>query len=226
MGLGRVPGASGRPRELYCSGSSIVLPARPPMPMTYEHDFIPAAAVPRARLPLLQHVVDTYASETSKTAGVWTELRDDQLEFRPHPRSSSVRQILVHQILSRAAVLRRIRRPRRAAGRDAAAAGRRAGGRRLCGAARGAGAGPGWRRWRRRRGLLARRGAVLRCAAAAHLGRSGVACSTPPIIGPRWASALRLLEDRVPPTYGPTADVTWSGADPTTTLDAARRRGA
>ena len=37
---------------------------------------------------------------------------------------------------------------------------------------------------------------------------------------------LRLLEDRVPPTYGPTADVTWAGADPTTTLDAARRRGA
>jgi hypothetical protein len=33
---------------------------------------------------------------------------------------------------------------------------------------------------------------------------------------------LRLLEDRVPPTYGPTADVTWSGASPTTTLDAAR----
>jgi hypothetical protein len=37
---------------------------------------------------------------------------------------------------------------------------------------------------------------------------------------------LRLLEDRVPPTYGPTADVTWTGADPTTTLDAARRTGA
>jgi uncharacterized damage-inducible protein DinB len=37
--------------------------------------------------------------------------------------------------------------------------------------------------------------------------------------------ALRLLEDRVPATYGPTADVTWTGADPTTTLDAARRQG-
>jgi hypothetical protein len=34
---------------------------------------------------------------------------------------------------------------------------------------------------------------------------------------------LRILEDRVPATYGPTADVTWAGADPTTTLDAARR---
>ena len=70
------------------------------MPMHYEHEFIPPAAIPRARLPLLQHVVDTYASETSKTAGVWSELADDQLEFRPHARSSPVRQILVHQLLS------------------------------------------------------------------------------------------------------------------------------
>jgi len=37
---------------------------------------------------------------------------------------------------------------------------------------------------------------------------------------------LRLLEARVPPTYGPTADVSWTGADPTNTLDAARRAGA
>lgn len=34
---------------------------------------------------------------------------------------------------------------------------------------------------------------------------------------------LRLLGNPVPPTYGPSADVTWSGADPTVTLDAARR---
>lgn len=34
---------------------------------------------------------------------------------------------------------------------------------------------------------------------------------------------LRLLEDKVPATYGPRADVTWSGADPTTTPGAARR---
>jgi uncharacterized damage-inducible protein DinB len=34
---------------------------------------------------------------------------------------------------------------------------------------------------------------------------------------------LRLLDRPVPPVYGPTADVTWSGADPTRTVDAARR---
>jgi uncharacterized damage-inducible protein DinB len=35
---------------------------------------------------------------------------------------------------------------------------------------------------------------------------------------------LRLLEKPVSPTYGPTADVTWEGADPTLTVDAAQRK--
>lgn len=33
----------------------------------------------------------------------------------------------------------------------------------------------------------------------------------------------RLLGQPVLPTYGPTADVTWEGADPTTTVEAAAR---
>ena len=36
---------------------------------------------------------------------------------------------------------------------------------------------------------------------------------------------LRLLGKAVPSTYGPTADVTWQGADPTTTVEAAGRSG-
>lgn len=32
---------------------------------------------------------------------------------------------------------------------------------------------------------------------------------------------LRLLNKNVPSTYGPTADVTWKGADPTTNVEAA-----
>src|SRR5262249_23162335 len=35
---------------------------------------------------------------------------------------------------------------------------------------------------------------------------------------------LRLLGRRVPSTYGPTADVSWTGADPTRTADAAGRK--
>jgi hypothetical protein len=34
---------------------------------------------------------------------------------------------------------------------------------------------------------------------------------------------LRLLDRPLPPIYGPTADVSWEGADPTRTVDAARR---
>jgi hypothetical protein len=34
---------------------------------------------------------------------------------------------------------------------------------------------------------------------------------------------LRLLDRPVPSVHGPTADQTWSGADPTTSVDAARR---
>ena len=35
---------------------------------------------------------------------------------------------------------------------------------------------------------------------------------------------LRLLEKPVPAVYGPTADVTWKGADPTRTVEAAGRK--
>jgi hypothetical protein len=35
---------------------------------------------------------------------------------------------------------------------------------------------------------------------------------------------LRLLEKPVSPTYGPTADVTWEGVDPTLTIEAAQRK--
>jgi uncharacterized damage-inducible protein DinB len=35
---------------------------------------------------------------------------------------------------------------------------------------------------------------------------------------------LRLLGKMVPATYGPTADVTWGGADPTHNVDAASRK--
>jgi hypothetical protein len=35
---------------------------------------------------------------------------------------------------------------------------------------------------------------------------------------------LRLLGKPVPPTYGPTADFTWGGADPTQNVDAAMRK--
>jgi uncharacterized damage-inducible protein DinB len=195
------------------------------MPMRYDRDFLPAAAVPRARLPLLQHLVETYASETSKTAGVWSELADAQLDFRPHARSGSVREILVHQLLSErrffAEFIGLAEPPVETLLPTGAAPGVAAYVDRLVALARprlaslADGDEAFWRAevpffdvGRERIWVFWRR--VLHTAH--HRAQVGV--------------ALRLLEDRVPPTYGPTADVTWTGADPTTTLDAARRRGA
>src|ERR1051325_11809923 len=70
------------------------------MPTTYSYSAIPDAAVPRASVPVFQHVLDTYASETNKVASVWLEFSAEELSFRPHPRSSTVEEIFKHQLLS------------------------------------------------------------------------------------------------------------------------------
>src|SRR5215207_1451180 len=70
------------------------------MPMTYSYSAIPDSAVPRASVRVLQHLLDTYASETNKVVSVWLEFSAEQLSFRPHPRSSAVEDILKHQLLS------------------------------------------------------------------------------------------------------------------------------
>jgi uncharacterized damage-inducible protein DinB len=192
------------------------------MPMRYDHEFIAEGDIPRAYVPLLQHLVDTYASETNKLASVWSEIRDDQLEFRPHQRSSSIRQILAHQILSERrffaefigfnepavdSLLPEGDRPPPQAYVQRVVDLARA---RLPGLAQADQAFwvtevPFFDVRRQRLWVFWRR--VLHTAH--HRAQVGI--------------CLRLLEDRVPPTYGPTADVTWTGADPTTTLDAARR---
>lgn len=56
--------------------------------------------VPRAAEPLLQHVLDIYAGETNKTASVWNQFADGDLGYRPHPRSSTAGEVMSHQLLS------------------------------------------------------------------------------------------------------------------------------
>lgn len=70
------------------------------MPMTYPYVAIPDAEVPRASVPVFQHLLDTYASETNKVISVWREYSAADLSFRPHPRSSTVQDIFKHQLLS------------------------------------------------------------------------------------------------------------------------------
>lgn len=70
------------------------------MPLSYAFIAIPDHVIPVASEPLVQHAIDTYASETNKVASVWREFRDDDLGFRPHERASTVGDILKHQLLS------------------------------------------------------------------------------------------------------------------------------
>jgi uncharacterized damage-inducible protein DinB len=195
------------------------------MAMQYAREFIPERVLPVARAPLLQHLVEIYASETNKTAAVWSELGDGQLDFRPHARSSSVREILAHQLLSERRFFAEFIGFAETA----------------VDALLPAGEAPGAEAYIERLVMLARpRLAALAASDEAFwLGEVLFFDVRRQRIWVFWRRVLhtahhraqlgvylRLLEDRVPPTYGPTADATWAGADPTTTLDAARRQGA
>jgi uncharacterized damage-inducible protein DinB len=68
--------------------------------MRHDWTAIPDADVPVAASPLFQHVVDTYASETNKTASMWRAVPEDLLDFCPHTKCNPIRTILVHQLLS------------------------------------------------------------------------------------------------------------------------------
>ena len=191
--------------------------------MEYSQEFIPEHQIPRASSPIFQHLVVTYGSEANKLASVWSALPDDQLEFRPHPRSCSIRQILVHQILSERRFFAEFIGLNEPPVESLLPAGKT----------------PGVRDYVERLITLARNRLEPLAAADESFWLTEV-----PFFDVRrqriWVfwrrvlhtahhraqvgDSLRLLELHVPATYGPTADVTWSGADPTTTLDAARRR--
>ncbi len=193
--------------------------------MEYALVHIAEPDIPRAAEPLFQHLLDTYASETNKTASVWTELRDDQLEFRAHKKSSTIREILVHQLLSERRFFAEfigLAEP-------------------VVAELLPAGDAPGVAAYVDRYVDLARP----RLHALAPRDQAFWRTEVPFFDTSReriwvfWRRVLhtahhraqvgiclRLLEDRVPATYGPTADVTWQGADPTRTTEAAARGSA
>lgn len=190
------------------------------MAASYPSHVIDAREIPRADNPADQHLLDTYASEINKTASVWRGFEDSTLAFRPHARSTSVGDIFKHELLSgRPFFGEFLGLPEPDAGAvlpdpltvDASVA-------RLADLARPrlehlAHRSRGW--WdeavrffdveRPRIWIFWRR--VLHTAH--HRTQLTV--------------YLRLLDRPVPPIYGPTADVSWTGADPTRTVDAARR---
>jgi uncharacterized damage-inducible protein DinB len=189
--------------------------------MNYEHTAIPPDEVPRALMPEFQHMLDIYASETNKVISVWCGFNEVDLDFRPHPRSSSVQQILEHQLLSErrffgeflgsmepppAGVLpadrspagfisrmEQLARPRLAflAGKDAS-----------------------WWLAETRFFDTSRSRIWIFWRRVLHTAHHRTQLTV----------YLRLLDKPVVATYGPTADVTWAGADPTVNADAAGRK--
>jgi len=188
--------------------------------MDYEFSAISDAQVPRAREPIFQHMLDTYASETNKVISVWGGFADGDLPFKPHEKSSAVLDIMKHQLLSErrffaeflglpeveaAAVLPTelsVSRMRERMFQLALP----------------------------RLGYLAERDAEWWVTIVPFFD------TRQQRIWVFWRRVLhtshhrtqltvylRFLNKTVPATYGPTADVTWKGADPTLTVDAAGR---
>ena len=189
--------------------------------MRYEDTAIKDDDVPVASSRIFQHLVKTYASEVNKLNSVWHEFTEDNLAFKPHPRSSSVKEIIEHELLSERRffgeflglpevpaneVLPQERTPRAYAARMVELSRPR-----LQFLATQT---EDW--WlavvpffdveRERIWILWRR--VLHTAH--HRAQLGV--------------YLRMLDKTVPSIYGPTADVRWEGADPTSTVAAASRK--
>ena len=189
--------------------------------MEYEDSVINDVDVPIASTRMFQHLVKTYASEVNKLNSVWREFSADDLGFKPHPRSSSVGEILEHELLSERRffgeflglpevpakeVLPADRTPEAYAARMVELSRER-----LPFLARQS---EDW--WlevvpffdveRERIWIFWRR--VLHTAH--HRAQLGV--------------YLRLLNKKVPSVYGPTADVRWEGADPTRSVAAASRK--
>jgi uncharacterized damage-inducible protein DinB len=190
-------------------------------PMRYPFTAIPDERIPRASEAAFQHMLDTYASETNKVVSVWREFRDEDLAFRPHARSTTVGDILKHQLLSErrffgefigspepapADVLPSQLTVTTAIDRLSQLVAARlpflAEQRKEWWLARV----PFFEVERERVWIFWRR--VLHTAH--HRTQLSV--------------YLRMMDRSVPPTYGPTADVKWDGADPTNSVSAAGRK--
>ena len=189
--------------------------------MQYPFTAITEDVVPRAQDRLFQHVLDTYASEINKVISTWRVFADKDLPFHPHPKSSAVEEIMKHELLSQ---------------------------RRFFAEFLGTAEPPGAKvlpdptsvaaYWQRLHDL-----ALPRLAFLANQKQDWWLEEVPFFDTRReriwifWRRVLhtahhraqltvylRLLGYDVPAIYGPTADVSWTGADPTQTVEAAERR--
>lgn len=189
--------------------------------MNQSYPAILDSEIPGAANPLFQHLLDTYTSETNKIISVWRRFSQDELNFRPHPKSSTVGDILKHQLLSERRFFGEfVGTPEPDAPEVLPAPQDLAG-------------------YIRRMEELARPRLAFFARQSADWWMEDV-----PFFGltrqriwvfwrrvlhschhrAQLATYLRFLNKDVPSVYGPTADETWDGADPTTSVEAAGRK--
>jgi uncharacterized damage-inducible protein DinB len=192
------------------------------MPMQYEYTAIPEVQIPRATDPVFQHLLDTYASETNKVVSLWRQFASEDMGFKPADKSSTVLEIMKHQLLSERRFFAEFiglgGEPEAAAllPQDLTAEGF----------------------WWRNQELCAPR--LMRMADRDQkwwlevvpffdVQRERIWVFWRRILHTthhrtQLSVYLRLLGKPVPSSYGPTADVTWKGADPTRSVEAAGRK--
>jgi uncharacterized damage-inducible protein DinB len=188
--------------------------------MQYPRIEIPDSSIPRVADPVFQHLAETYASETNKTASVWRMFTGVDLDWRPHPRSSSVAEILKHQLLSERRFFGEFLGSPEPAGAEIlpAMTSIEAFTARLVQLAEPRLAwiaGNDRERWLQRVRFfdVERERIWIFWRRILHTAHHRTQLTV----------YLRLLNRTVPATYGPTADITWSGADPTLTVEASGR---
>jgi len=188
--------------------------------MTYERSDIASSEIPQAAVATFQHAVEIYAGETNKTASVWRVFEDHDLPWRPHPRSSTIAEIMRHQLLSERRFFSEFLGHAEPPAREIVPAAENVEllSARLVELARN------------RLGWLAGQseGDWLRTAPFFDVQRERIWIFWRRVLHTahhrtQLTVYARILDKAVPPTYGPTADVSWAGADPTVTAEAAER---
>jgi uncharacterized damage-inducible protein DinB len=188
--------------------------------MRYARADITPAETPQSPLAAFQHVIDVYASETNKSASVWRIFDIADMLWRPHPLSSTVAEIMRHQLLSERRFFSEFLGHNEPAAAQIVPSGEAPGplADRLVQLARPRLewlAGLNEEEWLRQMPFfdVQRERIWIFWRRVLHTAHHRTQLTV----------YARLLNKPVPATYGPTADVTWSGADPTLTVDAAER---
>jgi uncharacterized damage-inducible protein DinB len=193
--------------------------------MRYDFTAIPDTEIPRAIDPAFQHLLQTYVSEANKTASMWRAVPDGLLEFKPHEKTNTIRTIFIHQLLSERRFLAQFLGTQEPLVEELLPPGEKPVvseyldkfiwlvQKRLPQFALGTA--PWWLEMRPFFGGLARERIWIFWRRVLHTCHHRTQVQT-------W---LRLAGQHVPAIYGPSGDVTWDEADPTYSLEAAKRGG-